>query len=140
MLMLPKSDMPGGGPARREDWLERAGLAASMLCLVHCLALPLLFALLPSLIATFSLPESFHLWVLAFAVPASGFALFSGHGRHGAIHPLITGITGLALLAIGVLRFGASPWEMPVTVAGSLCLAFAHIRNWRLRHGAGSHG
>jgi hypothetical protein len=126
-------------PARGEDWLERAGFAASLLCLAHCLALPLLFAALPSLTASFNVPESFHLWVLAFAVPASGLALITGRARHGALFPLALGVFGLVLLAIGVLWFGATHWETPVTVVGSILLATAHVRNWRLRHAGGGH-
>lgn len=121
---------------RREDWIERAGLTASAICLVHCLALPFLFAALPSLSAMFGLSENFHLVMLAFAVPLSGMALVMGRARHGASVPLLVGMLGLVLLAAGTLVFGEGRWDTPVTVAGSLCLAFAHYRNWRLRHAA----
>jgi hypothetical protein len=120
--------------ARRHDWLDRAAVGASFACLLHCLALPVLFSLLPALAQVVSIPESFHLWVLAFALPTSAYALASGRARHGASWPLAFGALGLALLAIGVLRFGGTLYETPVTVAGSLTLATAHIGNWRLRH------
>lgn len=118
---------------RREDWLESVALSASMLCLVHCLALPLLIAALPVLSSALAIPESFHLWVLAFAIPASGTALVSGRAQHGAQGPLLAGMAGLALLALGVLAFGETRWETPVTVLGSLALAGAHYGNWQLR-------
>ena len=119
---------------RRHDWLDRAALGASFACLLQCLALPVLFSLLPALAQVMSIPESFHLWVLAFALPTSGYALISGRVRHGARWQLAAGALGLALLAIGVLWFGETARETPVTVAGSLTLAAAHIGNWRLRH------
>lgn len=116
------------------DWVERAAVGASFVCLVHCLALPLLLAALPVLAAAIPLPETFHLWVIAFAVPTSAIALITGRARHGSIHPVVIGGIGLFLLAVGALVVGETPWETPVTVAGSLTLAAAHLWNWRLRH------
>ena len=121
------------------DWLERFGLGASLLCLVHCLALPFLFAALPALSSVMPIPEAFHIWVLAFAVPTSGLALITGRARHGVIHPLAIGIVGLGLLAVGALAFGETIWETPITVVGGLSLAAAHVINWRLRHAAHVH-
>ena len=37
------------------------------------------------------------------------------------------------LLALGALRYGGTIHDAPVTVAGSLTLALAHLANWRLR-------
>lgn len=127
---MPKQALRAG------DWLERLGMGASLLCLIHCLALPLVFAALPALSSLLAIPETFHLWVLAAAIPSSGLALLSGRSQHGAGYPLGTGVLGLALLATAVLAFGSSGLEMPITVAGSLSLAFAHVSNWRLRHRA----
>jgi hypothetical protein len=114
--------------------VDQAALGVSLLCLVHCLALPLLFAALPALSSLFPVSETFHLWMLGIAVPASGLALVTGHARHGAWSPLLLGVTGLALLAIGVLRFGDTWLEAPVTVFGASLLAVAHVWNMRLRH------
>ena len=122
------------------DWFDRAAVGASALCLVHCAGLPLLLAALPSLSRLIAVPESFHIWILGFAVPTSAVALLTGRRRHGAHYPLIVGCIGLALLAVGALLLLGGPYETPVTMAGSLCLAFAHIANWRLRHRHHRHG
>ncbi|MBR0552617.1 MerC domain-containing protein [Stakelama marina] len=121
----------------KSDWLDRASITASFLCLIHCLALPLILSALPALSRILAIPESFHIWVLAFAVPASGIALVSGRARHGASRTLILGAAGLALLAIGALLYGGTGWETPTTVAGSLVLTAAHVINWRLRQRCG---
>lgn len=129
--------MPDGDPAARApaiDWVERAAVGASALCLVHCTGLPLLLAALPALSSLVALPESFHVWVLAFAVPTSALALVTGRRHHRRIYPLMIGAAGLVLLAIGALLLLGGHWETPVTIAGSLCLAVAHVGNWRLRH------
>jgi hypothetical protein len=125
---------------RGEDWLDRAALGASMLCLLHCLALPLLLAALPALSRAFSVPESVHLWILAFAVPSSAIALFGGRARHGTAYPIFIGIAGLACLAAGALPLAGTQWDTVVTVPGSILLAIAHLANWRLRHSHHRHG
>ena len=116
------------------DWVERAAIGASTLCLIHCAGLPLLLAALPALSSLIHVPESFHVWVLAFAVPSSALALLSGRSRHRQAYPLLAGIAGLVLLATDALLLLGGPWETPVTILGSLCLAVAHVANWRLRH------
>lgn len=122
------------------DWFERAAASASILCLIHCAGLPLLLAVLPALSRVLALPESLHLWLLAFAVPASGSALFFGFRRHRTWSPVATGVAGLALLALGALLLEGGRYETLATVAGSLGLVAAHIGNWRRRHGGRPHG
>lgn len=116
------------------DLSERAAICASVACLAHCLALPLILLLLPSLAALLDIPETFHVWVLAFAIPTAVSALGSGWLGHRVVMPLVAGISGLVLLSVGAVVFGETHWEVPVTVAGSLTLAAAHVANWRLRH------
>ena len=125
---------------RATDWVERAAVSASFLCLIHCVGLPLLLAALPALARLVPLPESFHVWVLAFAAPSSAVALIAGYRSHHARYPLLLGCIGLAMLAAGALWLLGSRYETPVTIAGSLCLAATHIANWRLRHHRHCHG
>ncbi|KQM41363.1 MerC domain-containing protein [Sphingomonas sp. Leaf10] len=116
----------------RSSFLDGAAIGASLLCLIHCIGLPILFALLPAL-ATLGLPssEGLHLILLLTAIPISALALVGGWRAHGAIVPLLLGAAGLAGLSAG-LAFGSIPGaETALTVAGSLALASAHIGNWR---------
>lgn len=122
------------------DWVERAAVGASILCLIHCAGLPLILGALPALSRLIALPEQFHLWILLLALPASGTALVQGTWRHRAWRPLVTGAFGLALLSGGALLLPDSSYETPVTIVGSLCLVIAHVANWRLRHRGHRHG
>ena len=122
------------------DWVERAAAGASFLCLIHCIGLPVLFAVLPALSTLIPLPETFHLWMLAFAVPASTAALVGGYARHKRIFPPLLGGIGLLLLAAGALLWSREALDTIATLAGALCLMFAHLANWRLRHRNHLHG
>lgn len=122
------------------DWLDRAAVGASVLCLIHCAGLPLLLAALPSLSRAFAIPEHFHLWMLAFAIPTSAAALAAGWRGHGGGEPAILGSVGLALMATAALFFEGASAETPVTIMGSLCLAGAHILNWQRRRRPHRHG
>lgn len=122
------------GTQSRTDWIERVAVSAAFLCLIHCLALPIAIAALPALSRVLSLPENIHAWLLMLAVPASTAALLSGGFARAKRVPMAVGAAGIALLAAGALVYGGTSAETPVTVAGSLTLAFAHLSNWRLRH------
>ena len=114
------------------DWADRAAVVASVACMVHCLALPLIVAALPALATILTLPAAFHFWLLAFAIPTAALALLRGRSQHGAWWPTVAGAAGLALLATGALM-PESAAETVVTVSGSLLLVLAHVANWRLR-------
>lgn len=122
------------------DWVERVAAGASFLCLIHCIGLPVLFAALPALTALIPLPETFHLWMLALAFPTSSVALIGGYARHARLVPLLLGGSGLMLLAAGALLWSGEALDTIATMAGALCLMFAHWANWRSRRFHHRHG
>lgn len=119
--------------ARKDDLIEGIAVGATIACLIHCLALPLLFALVPVISAVLPIPAHFHAVALGLAIPATGGALFAGYRRHRLAAPLIAGTSGLVLLTLGATYWEATPFETPVTVIGSLGIAAAHLANWRYR-------
>ncbi|UAK24486.1 MerC domain-containing protein [Sphingomonas nostoxanthinifaciens] len=118
---------------RKHDMIEALALGATFACLAHCIALPLLLALLPALAAIVPVPTEVHLVALGLAIPATGFALWSGYRHHGGARPLAMGLLGLAMLAIAVWPWGGSVLEAPITICGSIAIGAAHLGNWRLR-------
>ncbi|KAB7769731.1 MerC family mercury resistance protein [Xanthomonas maliensis] len=113
--------------------LDGSAIALSSLCLLHCLALPLLASALP-LLGTWSQAEWVHVVFATLAVPLSGYALWSTHRRQA----LPLAVWTLAILGLAALVLGASeqvpPWlETRITVGGSLLLASAHLLNLRWR-------
>lgn len=118
---------------RSSDIIESMAIAGAVACLAHCLALPLAMAALPALTSVVPVPAAFHLAALVFAVPTTCLALWAGHRHHGRHMPTWLGASGVALLALGVLAYGETPAEAPLTIIGSLAIAGAHVLNWRLR-------
>lgn len=114
-------------------WPDRLAIGASAGCLVHCLFLPLLIAAMPAATQALDVPEAFHLFAFATAVPVSAFAMRRGYSRHGLLLPAALGLSGLALLGVGALAGLRGAFETGFTLAGSTVLALAHLRNWQLR-------
>lgn len=118
---------------RLDDGLDGFAVCASFACMVHCLLLPVLLALLPALTARIDPGPHFHAIVLALAMPTSAFALLSGWRRHGRPVPLALGVLGLSCMAAGLALGEEGLAETAATVAGGLMLAAAHLGNWRYR-------
>ncbi|MGI9272825.1 MAG: MerC domain-containing protein [Woeseiaceae bacterium] len=112
------------------DWLDGAAVVLSALCLVHCLALPLIVAGVPFL-AQFA-ETHLHFQVLVIVIPLSVVALAIGFRRHRDSRILAGGALGMLLLIIGATvahtELGLLADRL-FTIAGSLMLAAAHFFN-----------
>lgn len=112
--------------------LDRAAIALSGLCVLHCLAMPFVLLALPFL---GQLTEGhFHLQMLIVVVPVSSVALGLGYRRHRRLSVMVAGGIALLLLFIGGTwmhnEFGIIA-DRAATIAGSLLLASAHFYNSR---------
>ncbi|AKM09096.1 MerC domain-containing protein [Croceicoccus naphthovorans] len=119
---------------RTANWLDSFAVCASAVCMMHCLALPVLLAALPAIASRIDPGENFHVVVLVFAVPTSAMALYGGWRRHRSIVPLVVGVLGLILMTAAIALHADEDSETAITVSGSLLLAMAHIANWLHRH------
>jgi membrane protein implicated in regulation of membrane protease activity len=115
-------------------YFDRVAIALSTICIVHCLAMPFVIAVLP--VAAFAVGGDghFHSLMLWFVVPTSvlGFAL--GLRVHRRVDIVLFGAVAIAGLAVTAL-WGHSTWdpsvEVVVNVTASVLLAAAHWRNFR---------
>jgi len=112
------------------DWLDGTAVALSGLCLVHCLALPLILSALPFL-ASFEAGH-LHAQMLVVVLPLSIVALSLGYRRHSDLRVIAAGLVGMLLLTIGGTiahdHYGLLA-DRTLTVAGALTLATAHFYN-----------
>lgn len=110
---------------------DSAGMLASGLCLLHCLAFPVLIALFP-FVAPAGDSEIFHGAMVGLALVAALLALAPGYLTHRRAVIAAMGIAGLACLAGAVFvlgpRYGEAA-ETMLTVAGAVLLTLAHLRN-----------
>ncbi len=113
--------------------VESAALSASALCLIHCLALPVLLMAVPGMIGLFVESEAFHYVALALVLPTALAAFWIGYRRHRVAGPALLGAAGAGFLAIALAPSASEISETWLTVAGSLLLIAGHAMNWRLR-------
>ncbi|MDX2413326.1 MAG: MerC domain-containing protein [Woeseiaceae bacterium] len=114
----------------KTNWLDGAAVVLSALCLVHCLALPLIIIGVPFL-AQFA-EGHLHLQMLVIVLPLSTLALGIGYRRHRNSRILIGGVVGMSLLIIGATVAHAQLGliaDRAFTICGSLTLATAHYFN-----------
>ncbi|WP_245929231.1 MerC domain-containing protein [Agarilytica rhodophyticola] len=118
-----------------QTFTDKAAIGLSVLCTLHCLALPLLLASLPSAAALSLNNEDFHLWMVLVVIPTSVYALTLGCKRHKKYQFIAAGSTGLTLLVIAVV-LGESllgeTWEKILTVIGTAIIAYSHFKNFQL--------
>lgn len=110
--------------------LDKAGMFTSLLCIAHCLFLPLLALLAPLYWLQWFEAEWVHALLLLITLPIAGAALVKGFLHHGQLSAIIVGAWGgfMLLLAV-VIGHDYSSWETPITVAGATALVIAHLGN-----------
>ena len=114
---------------------DKFAIGLSLICAIHCLALPLLLIILPSMMALQLDNEIFHTLIIITVLPVSIFALTLGYKQHKRNRLLTLGFTGLLLLVMAVIlgeeitgEFG----EKLLTVLGAILVAAGHLWNFRL--------
>jgi len=123
---------------RWHNLFDRLGATGSLLCALHCAALPLLIAVLPSLGVATWLDDGFERGFVVFATLLGLFTLVWGYRRHRAVRALWLLLPGLAALWLGIgldaLHEAVVPHAVAMTFGGTL-VGLAHIANLRLNHG-----
>ncbi|WP_052182105.1 MerC domain-containing protein [Sphingopyxis sp. LC363] len=117
--------------------VEGTAVSASLLCLGHCLALPLILLALPMLAGTFFESEVFHIVAAVLVVPAAALAFLLGYRRHRALLPAQLGAAGVACIVAALFPVWGEPASAAITAIGSLFLIGGHLINWRLRRALG---
>ncbi len=116
--------------------LDRIGATGSMLCAVHCAALPLVLALMPALGAGLA-GAGFEIGFIIFASAMALSSLILGYRRHRAWRALLLLVPGLISLwsavLIGPLHHNVIGHAVAMAIGGSL-IATAHLLNLRLSH------
>jgi hypothetical protein len=140
--LKPKAPDPSLAPpdlqnpaVAQQQRLDRWAIGLSALCLVHCLAIPVTLLALPLFAHELISHQSFVHWLLlVLALPLSAFALLRGYRRHRYLPVVVAGVIGISTMFVGVAHLGGLELELPLSIAGALCLVYAHVQNMRHSH------
>ena len=103
------------------------GQVLSVLCVVHCAATPLILALVPAAAGIFG---NAHPVLLALVLATAAWAFIPGYRHHGQRTPMLLGLGGITLLALGTFVFHASTvLDIAFSVAGAALMLTAHWKN-----------
>lgn len=118
----------------RQKLIDGSAMGLSLLCLFHCLAMPLVVSVLPMLGAHLFEETTMHVFFFVAAVPLSLFGLWLGvRGAHGGKRLMILAGAGLVLMFGGALHDISGEYDVAFTSVGVSLVALAHFLNWR-RH------
>jgi len=113
---------------------DRIAIALSAICIVHCLAVPLIVAVLPIAVLGFGGDAHFHGVLLWLVVPTSAVGFALGYRVHRRLGVVAFGTVAAVVLAVAAV-YGHGTWpalaEAGVSVAASVGLAGAHWVNFR---------
>ncbi len=122
----------GDEMASRGTALDASAVGLSTLCLVHCLALPILAVSLP-LAGALAENEWIHRALVLIVVPITGLAIWQAFPKDRVF--ILGAVLGVAILLASAFVEALHDHETLLTTIGALILAGAHIWRWRNRHG-----
>ncbi|MEL6825985.1 MAG: MerC domain-containing protein [Pseudomonadota bacterium] len=106
--------------------VDGSAIVLSSLCLIHCLALPLLSAVLP-IAGVWAEAEWLH---RAFVLAAIPFSLIGLSSKRLTVPIGILIASGIGFLLLGAFVESLHDYETQLTVIGALLLASGHALRW----------
>ncbi len=117
--------------------VEFMSIVGPSVCLVHCLATPLVVGLLPLIGTKHSLLGLNEQMLALIVVPLCTLALVPGYLKHGQKTVLGFMTAGIVLVLFGSFfadQVIAKGSELPISILGSICLIRAALLNRRFCH------
>lgn len=136
----PKKQAQGFWPIFSEKLLcamDLAGVFASSLCMVHCLVMPIILALLPVLARPLMEHDCLHIGLAGFVLFFCVCAYLPGYMKHKDRRLLYVGAAGLALVFFATFqaRYWGEIAEVVILTMGNLLIVFGHLLNrYLLKH------
>src|SRR5262245_41516547 len=98
---------------------DAVGVIVSAACVVHCIAVPLLFGLLPAFGLEFLAKSGFHQLLAVVVLGVAALAFVPGYRLHRTRSVLVLGLSGVVLLGAGAFLPGISSLiESIITIIG----------------------
>lgn len=117
---------------------DRIGVTGSVLCALHCAAIPLVIALVPGIGLGLFASEGLEAGFVVFATVLALASLWMGFKRHRSFRGWLFLVPGLAAVWAAILypplHHSVVPHAVVMAIGGTL-IAVAHVLNLRLTHG-----
>lgn len=113
----------------KSERLDQFGMTASLACAIHCAALPFLITMLPLWGLSFLAERWVEITMICLSLLIGTYSLSTSYPKHKKLLPLLTLITGFALIAAG--HYFIESLEAILIPLGGLTIAAAHLINWR---------
>ncbi|MEH6682351.1 MAG: MerC domain-containing protein [Sediminicola sp.] len=129
----------GGTLGLKNADLDLLGLGSSLICAIHCAAIPILLSF-SSLNALHFLANPYIEWTfIGIGILFVLISLWPSYKKvHHRTRPLYVAASGFGFIAMGRLDLNEI-WEISNTVLGAAMVATAHYINWKLTGGPVHH-
>ena len=119
---------------------DKLGICASVLCLIHCIATPVLLLIFPT--TNFFFFDASHMHeaheifavVVVISMLIAVYPTCRKHGHKDIIALALSGIT-FVLAAVFLHDTLNEHLDHLLTIVGSILLIIAHVKNMKVRHG-----
>lgn len=111
---------------------DKLGMMISIGCMIHCLLLPIILPILPTLGFIFGHDGRFHLYLSALIICIACIALIPGYIKHKDFEPLGFSIMAtIILVSAGIVELiiGHTLQIVLTTIVGSCTMVAAHWKN-----------
>jgi hypothetical protein len=110
--------------------LEKMGFYLSVLCAVHCIAMPLIITLLPFMGSSFLNDHSWELFLIGLSMLLGVWVLWSDYQKHQIRLPLLL-LVGSFLIKLIELAYLSHHYEYLTAPIGAILIAAAYYLNWK---------
>lgn len=112
---------------------DMMGISASVLCMIHCLAFPVMVSL--GYMARYSDDHAHdHIhwhWMEYFFITLAVWAVFNAAKNTHSKRIKIALWTTVFIFSFAILLHDWNPWMMAVSIAASISMIIIHIINWK---------
>ena len=119
----------------RQEYSDKTAISLSLICLAHCLLVPILLVLFSGYVTLSYNNEWIHYLLLLLAIPVSFYALVRGMRNHSKFSFFVIGLIGIIALVFAI-TIGTVLWgefgEKLFTSIGATIIVFAHYKNYKL--------
>ncbi|MEM7161103.1 MAG: MerC domain-containing protein [Bacteroidota bacterium] len=109
--------------------LDALGMGASIICAIHCAAVPFLLSLAATASLSFLQSPWFEFGILALAFVFVLLSLVPSYRKHKKALPLVLASVGLIAVVVNHILFGHEFYI--ISFIGAILITLAHYKNYR---------